>query len=830
MQILQLNSKKNTIKPIVISIHLAIFSGLLILNTSASATNYSQNFQYNINASNLNHVLNQFAKQSGITIDTNNFELNQSNSNGLKGTYSIEQGFELLLTDSALKASKTNNGYIIVKKEPNDPDIFSNKNTNTTPESLSHTSATLQLPTIKVSAEKEAGYKANHNSLGKLAQSIKENPQSVSVITNKRIEDSGWSTIDQALAQTTGMTVQTSGNVTTNYYSRGFEVAVQKDGINSGYAAGGERELESLAMYEQVEIQRGASGLLTGAGQPGGVVNLVRKKPLHEDQINIALKAGSWNTWNATFDTSNTFFDDKRLRSRLIADYEDKEYFFDIAKNKNLALYGILEYDVLPDTTLTLGGTYNRREAVPEITGVPRNADGSDSKFDKTKYLGAAWNNWEIDSYSLFTGITHNFNDDWSLKINGQYENRILNYQRAFYDPNNLNLDTQVFNQLTGYYSGDMRIKDYGFDVTLNGKFQAFNQSHDLVFGYTSQQIEEPRPWKSLSPIKIPAVSLDDFDPYSVPYPDMPNVPTTTQRETKQNAFFAMARLNPIEPLHVIIGARLSDWKFTNKNLITGASTGTYEDKNVLTPYGGLVFDINDQLSAYASYSDTFRVQSNNYTSQGEPLEPAVGANYEIGLKSELWDGQAIISAALFRIDEDNRALEDPDHPKPCNGSPSQGACYINAGKVRSQGFETEFTGELFPSLNLTTGYTYNKTEYLNDTSTNQGNSYSTFTPKHIFKLWSSYNLPFYDQRLTIGGGVNLQSKARNISKNIDIEQSGYGLWNAFANYKMSDQLNISFNMNNVFDKTYYKKLGSITNGNYYGDPRNFMITLRAKY
>lgn len=702
-------------------------------------------------------------------------------------------------------------------------------------EASSTTTDLIQLPSITLYADQEQGYKATQLSLGKLEQSVKETPQSISVVTSQRIEDSGWSTIDQAITQTTGMTVQSTGNVNANFYSRGFEVAVQKDGMNAGYATGGEREIESLAMYEKIEVQRGAAGLLTGAGQPGGVVNLVRKKPLEQDQISVALKAGSWNTWGATFDISQTFLADDRLRGRFVADYEDKEYFYDVAKNENVALYGIMEYDLLPSTSLSFGATYERREAVPEITGVPRNADGSDSKLDKTKYLGAAWNNWEIDSYSLFAGVEHHFNEDWSLKLNGQYENRILNYQRAFYDPQSLNLETQVFDKLTGYYSGDMKIKDFGFDFALNGQFQALGRSHEVMIGYTMQRIEEPRPWLSLDPIQIPPVSLEDFDPHSVIRPDMPHVPTTTQRETTQKAFYAMTRLNPIEPLHVIIGARLGNWKFANRVIATGKNTSTYEDKNILTPYGGIVYDLTDQLSVYASYADTFRVQANNYTFQGDTLDPAVGANYEFGVKQELWEGKALLTAAVFRIDEDNRALEDANHPKPCVGSPSAGACYINAGKVRSQGFETEFTGELLDNLHLTVGYTFNKTEYLNDSKFQSGDSYSTFTPKHLLKLWGSYTLPFYDQRLTVGGGVNLQSETKNITQNaakeqIDIVQSGYGLWNAFANYKVSDQINIGFNINNIFDKTYYKQLGSLSSGNYYGDPRNFMITLRAKY
>ena len=691
----------------------------------------------------------------------------------------------------------------------------------------------VQLPTITLYANKEEGYKANKLSLGKLEQSIKENPQSVSVITAKRIEDSGWATVDQAISQTTGMTVQSSGNVNATYYSRGFEVAVQKDGMNSGYASGAEREIDSLAMYEQIEIQRGAAGLLTGAGQPGGVINLVRKKPLAEDQINVALKAGSWSTWGATFDISNTFLEDNRLRSRFVADYENKDYFYDVAENENLALYGIVEYDLLPSTTLTFGATYDRREAIPEITGVPRNADGSDSKIDKTKYLGAAWNRWEIDSHSLFAGIEHRFNEDWSFKINGQYENRILNYQRAFYDGNNLNLDTHVFDQLTGYFSGDMKIEDYGFDAALNGQFKAFGRSHDVVLGYNMQRLEEPRPWLMLDPIKIPAVSLEDFDPYNVYRPDMPHVPTTTQRETTQKAFYAMTRLNPTEPLHVVIGARLGHWKFVNRTISTGAKTSAYEDRNVLTPYGGIVYELTDQLSVYASYADTFKVQTNYYTLEGDPLDPAVGANYELGMKQELWNGKAMITAALFRIDEDNRALAVPDTELKCPAV--SGQCYANAGKVRSQGFETEFTGELLDNLHLTAGYTFNKTEYLNDIKFQSGDTYSPFTPKHIFKLWGSYTLPMYDQRLTLGGGVSLQSETKNIAQNkakeqIDIVQSGYGLWNAFANYKVSDQINVSVNVNNIFDKTYYKKLGSLSSGNYYGDPRSFMLTLRAKY
>lgn len=209
------------------------------------------------------------------------------------------------------------------------------------------------------------------------------------------------------------------------------------------------------------------------------------------------------------------------------------------------------------------------------------------------------------------------------------------------------------------------------------------------------------------------------------------------------------------------------------------------------------------------------------------PIKPITGKNYEAGIKGEFFDGALNASAAVYRIDQENRASVTNVG---CM-APAGTSCYIASGKVRSEGLELEVNGALTPNWQLAAGYTYNSAKYRKDAvASNEGRLFNSDLPRHQFKLNTTYTLPGELQRWRVGGGLSSQNTTFNQGSGYRIEQEGYTLVDLMLGYKASEQLDLRLNVNNVFDKKYYQSINSNTWNafNVYGDPRNAMLS--AKY
>ena len=246
----------------------------------------------------------------------------------------------------------------------------------------------------------------------------------------------------------------------------------------------------------------------------------------------------------------------------------------------------------------------------------------------------------------------------------------------------------------------------------------------------------------------------------------------------------------------------------------------------MVTPYGGVIFDINRQISLYASYADIF-APSSSQKYGGGTVQPRVGKQYEVGGKGEFLDGKLIASLAIFNLRDKNRAIYDYDH------SDANNDYYYDAGEVESKGWEIEVAGSPLPGWNIQAGWSRQQTTYLKNTATTDGTLLNPINPEHLFKLWSTYRFSGGSLNgLTIGLGANHASKIQqnNTAAAATRAQKSYTIAHAFLSYRIDENLTLSLNVNNLFDKTYYARVGSASNFNLYGEPRNFALTLRATY
>lgn len=682
----------------------------------------------------------------------------------------------------------------------------------------------LALPTLKFTANQLGEITENSGvytpgsiaTATRLVLKPKETPQTISVITRQEMDDFNLNSIDDVMRHTPGVSVVTYDSERTEYYSRGFAIQnFQYDGIpmhrDSAYSAG--NTLSDMAIYDRIEVLKGATGLLTGVGDPGATINLIRKKPTKDFQGNVSLGLGSWNNYRGQIDLSGPLNETGSIRARGVAAYQDKESRLDRYERKTPVFYGILEADLSDNTLLTVGADYQDNKPKGSTWGgIPiYNSAGQFNKMPRGFNNGANWSNWEQYTRTIFSTLEHKFDNDWVAKIQ-------LNHQINGYDAQlgaaagghpNPSTGTGV-SMWAGNYKGET--KSDAADIYATGPFQLFGREHELVVGASISEST----WKN-NGYGTPTDYKTSVDQYyqwngNVAEPDWQKGNHWSNNETtKQNGFYLTSRLNLHDDLKVILGGRIANYKSEET-----------KESGIFIPYVGAVYDLNDQYSVYASYSTIFKPQSAQ-DPNGKTLDPLEGENYEAGIKGEFFDGRLNASLAYYQLKQDNFAKEIPNVLTPSGGVASEAL-----QGVKTKGAELEVTGEIRPGWNLHAGFNHK-------ISKQDGIKQSTLTPENEFSLYTSYKLNQWVEGLTIGGGARWQDKTWGDVTNplykdpVKHVVSDYWLFDAMANYEVNDQLSVSFNVNNLLDEKYYT-IFSWYSTYTWGEGRNYNLGLKYKF
>lgn len=784
----------------------------------AAATSQS----YAISAGPLATALNDFAVAAGVSLSTDPAQTRGLRSPGVRGSFNVGQGFAQVLAGSGLEAVQLPNGAYVLRQAA--------------PSTASATGVEKTMAPVMVSASMERdpvsehsnSYAARAVTVGKGVQTLREIPQSVSVVTRQKMDDQNLDTIDAVLANTTGITMYDSPMGGRYVYSRGFMVdTYQFDGVNRAmFYPQANSFTSNTAMLDRVEIVRGATGLLQGTGSPGAAINMVRKRPLAEKQVQLALGAGRWNDVRGEVDVTGPLNEAGSIRGRVVAAHEQRDYFYDVADSRTDVLYGVLEFDLAPGSKLTTGASYEKLKSTPFFSGMPRYRDGSDPKLPRSAYLGADWNRWDSRQTAAFAEFEHRFDADWSLKASANYT-REQHDVKYMFNLGALNPATMAGMMM---YAGvfDYGTTNKGLDLSLDGKFNAFGRRHGFSAGVSTNRLESDSDY-SLAMMKLPNSALQPNHGVAEPsdawirkeqYGGGHSLTSMTQ-----TGAYGVARFSVSDQLTVVAGARVSNYKWSSVYRDTGeVYIDPYRENGVVTPYGGVIYAFDKRWSGYASVSDIFQPQ-NQRTAEGTLLDPLKGRNLEVGVKGELFDGKVNTSLALFRIEQRNRAELDL-----VNTCSSGTECYFSAGKVRSEGLDAEISGEVAPGWQLFAGYTLNNFKYLEQTS-NAGVMFaSTYSPRHMLRAWSDYRLPGALQKWSVGGGVNFQTQSSRVTRDVTVAQGAYALWSARAAYQIDRNWTAALSVTNLLDKRYYQTVGAPAWGNFYGEPRKAALTLRARF
>jgi outer membrane receptor for ferric coprogen and ferric-rhodotorulic acid len=645
----------------------------------------------------------------------------------------------------------------------------------------------------------------------KLPLTLRQTPQAVTVITRQRMDDQAMTSINDVVKYTPGLFLNYSnGPGRQAYTSRGFDIDnLMYDGIPSGYNGVTVGAQPNLAMFDRVEVVRGATGLVTGAGNPSAAINMVRKRPLAEQKVTLTGAAGSWDDYRGELDASSPLNDSGTLRGRVVTSYRDANSFIDGVEEDHGLFYAVTEADLSEDTALTLGFSHQKDKTNYFWGSSMIGQNGHHLDLPRSYNPGTDWENKDQEINTVFAELRQRLAYDWKLQVNANYSEQNALFSGSYQS-------RWVNNTLarTVYQSAHDE-NQAGLDAFASGPFEAFGRTHELVVGASK---------------RIYDMTTHDYSPYDTNWPISAGKPDfvhtgNTREVTTQDGVYLTTRLNLADPLKLILGGRLDWYEYDNRD-----GEGDYKVTRNVTRYAGLIYDLDDHHSVYASYTDIFTPQSNKNTS-GTPVKPIVGKNYEVGIKGEYFDGALNASLAVFRVDQENRAVQVfvPNCP--------QSSCYEASGEIRSQGIDFELQGALTENWQVGGGYTYARTHTIKDEANPEtvNKQFDTDTPEHIFKLTTNYHFQGPLEKLRVGGNVSWQSRMYNDitlanGDNYRLKQGGYAVTDLMAGYRLNEHVDLQLNANNVFDRKYYTTIATTTSygGDAYGTPRNMMLT--AKY
>lgn len=659
-----------------------------------------------------------------------------------------------------------------------------------------------------------------------LPLTIKNLPQSISVITSEQMADQNIATMDMAVNQTTGVSQQIYGSNRAGYnfiFARGNRVEnIQLDGVPTNDVLSDLGNLSKTA-YDRVEVVRGVSGLLDGSGEPSATVNLVRKRPMAENSASISVNGGSRNTLGMQADVSQILTDDGKVRARLVVGGEKGDTWRRRETMQSASLYGVIEAGLSDNTLLTTGISYDygREDASASHSTVTYDSKGYATTLGRDFNPAPDWAFAQTNTLNAFIELEQFFNENWSGKFAYNFSQHRLDHPYGVAGILSINHENNSTDMIPGFWRG--KPKTHSASATINGQYTLLGREHDVVIGVNLIDYKSDRHGaRTIDTIKN-IYNDTEIANYTQPSADRLRS-INTNSEKKQVGGYIATQLQATDSLAFILGGRYS--KVNNKSFNRSTQTMAGFTASEFTPYAGITYDINDTLTAYTSYSQLFIPQSQKDIN-GIFVAPATGDNIELGLKASFNDDKLNASLSAFHSRKDGLAVRA--------GQDSNGDIYYkNANHTTVKGIEFDIGGEITPNWLIQAGIAYAQNK---DQDGHRVNPESA--PKTTAKLFTTYD--FKSGAKTgwkIGGGVRWQSETHvdNILGRFSDEalvrakenakQPAYAVVDLMAMYQLNENAGFRLNIDNVFDKTYRTQ----PDRHSYGKGRTVMATFKYDF
>lgn len=662
-----------------------------------------------------------------------------------------------------------------------------------------------------IATEKNGDYSSFAATVGtKIPASLREIPQSVSIITNRQVKDRNVDTFDQLARKTPGLRVLSNDDGRSSVYARGYEYSeynidglpAQMQSING--------TLPNLFAFDRVEVMRGPSGLFDSSGEMGGIVNLVRKRPTKAFQGHMAAGFGTHKQYKAEADVSGSLNSDGSVRGRVMAQTVGASPRPAEKNNRHETFYAAADWDINPDTVLGAGYLYQQRRLAP-YNGLPADADGKLPSLPQHAFVGADWNKFKMHSHDVFADLKHYFGNGGYGKVGMRYSDRKADSNYTF-------AGSKLNNAGKADVAGlgtDIKQKAFAVDASYSRPFALGNTANEFVIGADYNHFRSTNE-QGRSTVAS-NIALDGF--HSVSYVDLIQNAragahgykhTLDTENLDKFGVYGKSVFHPADGLSLISGGRLGHYKIESGD----GKTLHKASRTKFTGYAGAVYDLNDNNSLYASFSQLYTPQTSLGT-DGKLLKPRQGNQFEVGYKGSHMDDRLNTRISLYRLKDKNAAAPlNPNNKK---------TRYAALGKRVMEGVETEISGAMTPKWQIHAGYSYLHSQ-IKTASNSRDDGIFLLMPKHSANLWTTYQVT---PELTIGGGVNAMS---GITSSAGMHAGGYATFDAMAAYRFTPKLKLQINADNIFNRHYYARVGGTNTFNIPGSERSLTANLRYSF
>jgi len=766
----------------LLTLALLVTLGGLLRADPATAQETQEQYRFDIPAGRLESALVEFSNISGVTVSFTPDVVRGLESSGLSGSYTPAQALERLLAGSGLTAR------------------FTGATTVTLAEAgVQDGDGPLQLGPITVSGEAESaygpveGYRASRSATATRTDApIMETPASVQVVPEQVFKDQASLRLRDVYRNISGVQAGFTGgavSATESAIIRGFEdFRIYRNGFRLDDVAP-----VDLANVERVEVLKGPASVLFGLGEPGGILNVVTKRPVNDTFAVLEQEVGNYDRFRTTFDANARLSEDGTWLGRLNLAYTNDDTFRDHKGIERIFFAPTLTWQPSDATSLTLDFSY-RDEEDPFDHGLAFSADG-EPVADVSTFLGEP--DFRREREEIFAGytFTHEFSDHLTFHNTFMYQNieSRLNSFRHFGSTNPDNTVNRTFDRSVPKGETFMTV------FQLTSEFATGPVKHDALVGVDLRL--DPKSGNTQNgPRSRGPFPIDIVNPQFGQFGEIVfDNPSFFESETKWIGVYLQDQIKLLDDrLHILLGGRFDS---VDQDVTFITPTFNFSDDQTDSEFTGRVgalYEVTDWLSPYVSVAQSFNPTS-PFTTSVDGLDPEEGIGYEGGVKLSFFEGRLTSTLAAFQILKENVPVTDENNP----------GFSINGGELRSRGFEMDIAGELAPGWQVIANYAFIDTEVLKSDSLPIGSRFSN-VPRHNGSLWSSYDFQPGSGLNGFGIGGGLRGASDKLGDNAgSFKLDGFVVADVAAWYRLNlpwgQVVKAQLNINNLFDKEYFE-------------------------
>ncbi|WP_245415182.1 TonB-dependent siderophore receptor [Hoeflea marina] len=672
---------------------------------------------------------------------------------------------------------------------------------------LAQSTETTTLETITVSGGDETPVGPDATIVAKTSRTasktstpLVDTPASVSVVTEKELEERGVTTLDEALSYTPGVVTDVYGsdNRYDHYMIRGFYstgLSTFRDGLPLRVSNFTGSRMEPYGL-QRLEVLKGANSTLFGLSQPGGIVNAVSKRPLDYKFGEIYTTFGEDHLETGA-DIGGPIDAEGLWSYRLTGKWQDARQGIDFSQDDRIYIAPALTFSPSADTDFTILSSYNKRNGSTSH-GIPYG-----SGIDSETYLAEPdYDNMDTEEWNIGYEFRHDFGNGLEFRQNARYTHLELLYEGVYAGGSGVEAGRSALGI-------DGTADRFGIDNQLqyDASFGAFDSTMLLGVSYDHEDVREVRLDGYLD-------GIDINNPVYVGRDAITFYPAAVTDSTQKTASaYLQEQLTLNDQWILTLGGRYDH--------VDTVSEGTYGDNAAtdaaFTSRAGLTYKATDEVSLFANYAESFQPMDANRSLLVGEAKPQKGTQYEVGAKYQPAGMDALFSVALFDLTQTNVAQYTPDY-----------SAQYQIGEINVRGLELEGKVAMTNRINLTAAYSYWDAEIKDDTTPVNVGKRPQLVPAHMASLWGDYTIPgngrFGD--VTLGLGARFVGEVFADYANT-IELPSRIVFDAALNYQVSENVALAVNATNLFDKEYVSSVDTYSNTAYYGDRRAVKATLR---